>query len=60
MSVPEKNDIDQEKLKKAIAAGSMLASLVFFDYLTAEEWYERDPEGNFILKRRDIIKEIFE
>jgi hypothetical protein len=60
MEPNEEIPIDPEKLKKAIAAGSMIASLIFFDYLTADEWYERDSEGKFILKRRDIIKEIFE
>ena len=60
MSAPEKDEIDPEKLKSAIAAGSMLAGLMFFDYMTADEWYERDSEGNFILKRRDLIKQIFE
>ncbi len=52
--------IDEEKLKQAIAAGSMLASLIFFDYLTGDEWYEKDAEGNFVLKRHDLIKELFE
>ena len=60
METKQENQIDQDKLKRAIAAGSMLASFFFFDYLTAEEWYERNPEGNFVLQRRDIIKEIFE
>ena len=50
---------DQEKLKRAIIAGSMLASIYFFDQLTADEWYEKDDKGNFVLKHRGVIEEIF-
>jgi hypothetical protein len=60
MEQNEENQIDPDKLKKAIAAGSIIASLVFFDYLTADEWYDRDEEGNIVIKRTDLIKEIFE
>jgi hypothetical protein len=52
--------VDHDKLKSAIAAGSIIANLIFFDYLTADEWYEKDSEGNIVLKRKDLIKEIFE
>jgi hypothetical protein len=52
--------LDSEKLERAILAGSVLAGIYFFDYFTAEEWYEKDKDGNFIMKRKDIIKEIFE
>jgi hypothetical protein len=56
----EEIHIDHDKLKKAIAAGSIIASLVFFDYLSADEWYERDSDGNIVLKRTDLIKKIFD
>ena len=51
---------DPEKLKKAIAVGSILASFYFFDQLAAEEWYEKDKDGNFKLKRKRILDEILE
>jgi hypothetical protein len=60
MKPKEKIQIDHDKLKKAIAAGSIIASLVFFDYLSADEWYERDEKGILILRKRDLIREIFD
>ena len=56
----EKIKIDSEKLKHGIIAGSVITSLYFFNYFTAEEWYEKDKEGNFVVKRKDLIKEIFD
>jgi hypothetical protein len=55
-----KNLKDPEKLKQAIITGSVLASAIAFDHLTAEEWYEKDSEGNFRLRKRTIIQELFE
>ena len=55
--MPDRNN---EKLKRAIITGSFLAGVYFFDYLTADEWFEKDDQGNFVMKRREIIKEIFE
>jgi hypothetical protein len=52
--------IDSEKLKRGIVAGSVIAGLYFFDYFTTEEWYEKDKNGNFISKRKDLIKEIYD
>ncbi len=57
MEMPDRNN---EKLKRAIITGSFLAGVYFFDYLTADEWFEKDDQGNFVMKRRGIIKEIFE
>lgn len=51
---------DEEKLKRAIAAGSVLAGIYFFDQITADEWYEKDEKDEFAVKRRTIIQEIFE
>ena len=50
----------EEKLKRAIVAGSVLAGIYFFDQVTAEEWYEKDDKDNFIVRRRTTIQEIFE
>jgi hypothetical protein len=51
---------DEKKLKRAIAAGSILAGVYFFDQVTADEWYEKDDKDKFVVKRRTIIEEIFE
>ena len=51
---------DSEKLKRAIIAGSLVAGLYLFDRITADEWYEKDKDGNFVAMRKDIFKEIFE
>ncbi len=51
---------DEERLRRAVVAGSILGGILFFDYFTAEEWYEKNPEGDFIVKRKDLLKEIFE
>ncbi len=51
---------DQEKLKRAIVAGSILAGAYFFDRLTADEWYEKGKDGKFAMKRRTVIEQIFE
>lgn len=51
---------DQEKLKRAILTGSVLASFYFFEHITADEWYEKNEEGELVLKSKRIIEEIFE
>ena len=51
---------DQEKVKRAIVAASIIAGVLCADYLTADEWYEKNEEGGFRLKRRTTIEEIFE
>jgi hypothetical protein len=50
----------EEKLKRAVIAGSVLAGIYFFDQITADEWFSKDEQGNFTLHRRSIIEEIFE
>ena len=51
---------DEDKLKRAIIAGSVLAGLYFFDKFTADEWYEKDTDGKLVYKRRSTIEEIFD
>lgn len=51
---------NEEKLKRAIVAGSILGSIYFFDQLAAEEWYVKTKDDDFELKRRTILQEIFE
>ena len=55
----DKNELE-EKLKRAIIGGSVLAGIYFFDQVTADEWYEKDKDGNFKLKRKDLLHEILE
>ena len=55
----DKNELE-EKLKRAIIGGSVLAGIYFFDQITADEWYEKDKDGNFKIKRKDLFHEIFE
>lgn len=57
---PNDIQLNQDKLKRGIVAGSVIAGVYFFDYLTADEWYEKDEKGNFVVKRKDLIKEIFD
>ncbi len=56
----ENGKLDEEKLKRAIVLGTIAAGVYCFDNLTADEWFVKDEEGNFILMRRGIFKEIFE
>jgi hypothetical protein len=51
---------DQKKLKRAIITGSVLASFYFFEHITADEWYQKNEEGKFVLKSKRILEEIFE
>ena len=51
---------DKEKIKRVIAAGSVLAGAYIFDQLTADEYFEKDKDGNFVLKRKTTLDEIFE
>lgn len=50
----------KEKLKRAIAAGTVITGAYLFDQITADEHYERDQTGKFVLKRKSTIEEIFE
>ena len=59
-NIMEVSPEDKDKLKRAIIAGSVLASIYFFDRVTADEYYKKDKDGNFILKRKSTIEEIFE
>ena len=56
----ENGNFDKEKLKRAIVLGTIAAGVYCFDNLTADEWFVKDKDGNFVLMRRGIIKEIFE
>jgi hypothetical protein len=51
--------IDKDKLKRAIVIGSVLTSLYFFESLSGDEWYEKDANGKFIIRHKDLIEEIF-
>ena len=51
---------DKEKLKRAIAAGTIIAGAYIFDQITADEYYEKDSKGNFVLKRKTTLEEIIE
>ena len=51
---------DKDKLKRAIVAGSLLAGVYAFNKITEEEWFEKDQDGNFQMRKRTIIEEIFE
>jgi hypothetical protein len=51
---------DKDKLKRAIVAGSLLAGVYAFNKITADEWFEKDKDGNFQMRKRTILEEIFE